>query len=94
MRAYPTDEELRKIEVWDMHDFDGLMEYIEPMWKGMGAWYQKGRKYRIATGGWSGNEDIIVALKRNNMFWARCWMMSARGGLYIFLLPPKIKERE
>src|SRR5699024_6683836 len=42
--------------------------------------------YRFATGGWSGNEAIIHAL-RANLFTLYTWRMSMRGGLHIFVLP-------
>lgn len=38
----------------------------------------------IATGGWSGNESVIDALKANRFFWALSNVASFRGGLYIF----------
>jgi hypothetical protein len=40
--------------------------------------------YRFATGGWSGNEDIIEALDRNFLVLGMCWVLSARGGLHIY----------
>jgi hypothetical protein len=43
--------------------------------------------YRLATAGWSGNEDIISALEQNPMVQALCWCMSARGGLHIYQIP-------
>lgn len=38
---------------------------------------------RFATGGWSGNEDMMHALTENYPVMA-CWRLSARGGLHIF----------
>lgn len=85
--GYPEKHELKKIEKWDYNDFEGLMEYVkELLWQyaDCGYW-KKGRKYyRISTGGWSGNEEIIGALQANLMFWSMCWVSSRRGGHYMF----------
>lgn len=42
------------------------------------------RYLRFATGGWSGNESLIHALRRNHIVWSTTWVLSARGGLHIF----------
>ena len=44
------------------------------------------RYLRFATGGWSGNEDVIEALRENFVAWAMAWKLSASGGLHIFRL--------
>lgn len=50
-----------------------------------GLWANEGRKYvRLATGGWSGNESLIYALRENPVVWSCCWRLSACGGLHIF----------
>lgn len=86
MNIYPTEEELNKIEQWSHNDFRGLMDFIYDIWKyaDCGYWVQKGKKYHISTGGWSGNEDIIRALEKHPLFWIICWEQSRRGGHYIF----------
>jgi hypothetical protein len=42
---------------------------------------------RFATGGWSGNEVLIAALRRNVIMQSMTWCLSARGGLHIYRVP-------
>ena len=86
MSEYPTEQILRKIHKWDIVDSgpDDLVELIRSEWH----WPEWGFKYNrrrleLHTGGWSGNEDIIVALQ-GTMFWFLYWMKSFRGGHYYF----------
>ena len=65
-----------------------LLQSIKPYWERYGAFKQTSRNsYYLATGGWSGNEDIIGALKKNYMFWSLCWYKSQRGGAFWFKIP-------
>ena len=41
-------------------------------------------EYELATGGWSGNEDLIVAMSDNHPFWSAAWVRSESGGLHVF----------
>ena len=82
--GYPTEEELGNIKAWDMGDLHGLMEYIMDYWKIWGSFSREGDIYTLATGGWSGNEDIIGAMQENIMFWALYWYSSSRGGKHVF----------
>ena len=83
--GYPTDEFLQSIVDWPWQDgFAALLEHalvghIYPYY-----WSREGNTWDISTGGWSGNESIIYALRENHMFWAMCWVQSRRGGHYIF----------
>lgn len=38
----------------------------------------------FVTGGWSANEAVISAMKKNHVMWSLCWESSHRGGLYVF----------
>jgi len=98
MDRYPEESELKEIAEWDYHDFAGLMKYVEDLWKYDGEYFQviPGKKtlYKISTGGWSGNEDIIGALMNNAMFWAMCWKSSEYGGHYQFEVKQLDEETE
>lgn len=86
MDEYPTEEQLKQIETWPTEDFHGLMAFIKPLWKyaEIGYWTQEGESYSLSTGGWSGNDELITALRANYLFWAFYWYQSTRGGQYIF----------
>lgn len=43
-----------------------------------------GKLYFISTAGWSGNESIIHAFKKNSMAWTLTWRQSRAGGHFIF----------
>ena len=92
MKEYPDESDLQKIKEWDsIHDPFGLIEFIKSIcWcdavriRGKRIWYVE-----FHTWGWSGNEEIIDALRRNEkLFWAIYWIKSYRGGHYYF----KIKK--
>lgn len=98
--SYPTEDDLKTIREWEFYQVEGVsaydrylefMEFIKRKWW-MPSWGWHTRddrpgKYYISTGGWSGNESLISAMKQNWMFWHICWQMSRVGGHYIFQLP-------
>lgn len=45
------------------------------------------RRYSLSTGGWSGNEAIIAALRENGHLFPSFWIRSRRGGHYVFEVP-------
>ena len=97
--GYPEKRELMKITKWPIQgrqDCIALLDYVKERWKyaDCGFWRRSRRRYRIATGGWSGNESIIDALSENVVFWMICWRLSQRGGLYIFELPRARKRKK
>ncbi len=89
---YPEEQELERIRKWDItkESVHKLVEYVIERWKWAKNDYarnystQKRIKIKLATGGWSGNEDIISALADNVLFWAIYWQRSERGGHYWF----------
>lgn len=96
--GYPTDEELHKIQFWDPDDHQGLYDFVKSLWRWpeTGCVLQPiADDYRISprtdgaqhwvlcTGGWSGNEDIIAAM-RSSLFNLMYWVSSHRGGRTVF----------
>lgn len=98
---YPTEEQLdairkaegwkttldRAIEAWDSGGVTFVLRPEEQAMCDAGSVFEYPVSYvRLATGGWSGNEDIIAALNEN--VWANMsWVLSARGGLHIYVAP-------
>ena len=83
--GYPTEETLKTISYWPTEYPDELLQYV------IDAWNQKfgkvtilKNKVKLATGGWSGNESLLMMLKNNREFWNLCWESSHRGGLTVF----------
>lgn len=92
--GYPTEETEKEIREWDFHDFAGLMQFVQRAWH-YGAEYFKPtteHMWEVSTGGWSGNESLIAAMKANTIFWALCWVSSRRGGHYEFKVRPIAKS--
>jgi hypothetical protein len=88
----PTDVDLAKIEAWPVWDMAGLLEFVRNIWSDYGRIWREGSNIHLATGGWSGNEMIVGALKRT-VFWSMCWERSERGGKHVFCLPPDWREQ-
>lgn len=98
--GYPTEEELKSIREYDIikcgtKDF---LQLISNTWKhSYGTMEVLGKrkiKLYLATGGWSGNEDIIGAMQENIVFWSFFWQRSERGGAYWFKFPLKSGKDE
>ena len=90
--GYPTEETFDKIKNWNQCDPVGLFEYIKA------AWYYpeyirepEANVIELITGGWSGNEELLQALK-SNFAWGLCWQMSQRGGLHRFEIPENFRK--
>jgi len=95
--GYPTVEELAEIADWDyLKGARGWFAHIMSKWKyaADGYWHESTfvdgmdpepeHVYGISTAGWSGNEDILGAMKENRMLWMTTWYSSRRGGHYEF----------
>lgn len=98
--TYPTEEQLDVIREWKYSDdMRPLFDYMHDLWsyeewgwrekQGRDEKWSNGENrvmiYSISTGGWSGNEDIIQALRQNkNFIWSIVWHVSRAGGHYVF----------
>jgi hypothetical protein len=88
--GYPTDDALKMLE-----DFEGspadFIELADKMFSDYGSITledvtRHGHDYvqvTIVTGGWSGNEAVISVIE-NSMFHVAFWMLSQRGGRYVY----------
>lgn len=85
-RGYPTEEELETIRNWDHNDLTGMMEYIRDIWWSSSWGFHEHQEgvYTLDTGGWSGNEEIIGAMRSNHVWWMMFWAEHRRGGHYTF----------
>lgn len=97
MAQLTHEEFVERLPNWGVmpEDFKGLIEELTAHLEGYGrVWLDEG-KIKIATGGWSDNEEIVAALMRNSLFVALFWESTHRGGL-IVIRPPlaaNIQER-
>jgi hypothetical protein len=94
--GYPIEIELKEIETFDIEKqpIEHLLDLLEKIWWASEWGFKReiGKnildspciKLELHTGGWSGNEDIIEALKKTKMFWFLFWQKSERGGHYYF----------
>lgn len=96
--GYPTDAALDRVRDWKGPPWQPLMEFVRELWWSP-EWGFHGPeenfdrldpldrpliRYRLSTGGWSGNESLIAAMQANYVFWTLCWWSSRRGGHYVF----------
>ena len=84
--------------------YKGLVEFLEQIWwcPDFGFHTEDGIEnsgrerpltiLTLSTGGWSGNEEIIEALRNNFILWSLCWVQSRRGGHYILHLPREVEN--
>lgn len=96
--GYPSDADLDKIALWS-DGWPELMAFVKTCWNYAddGWWGEdpaiadvqgrvSGTRYRLPTAGWSGNESVVAALRRNTLFHAMCWWSSHRGGLHVYVV--------
>lgn len=100
----PTSVALEWVKNFDLlsRDPNEVMSLVRSLWEfAEWGWREEefddfGRpsiRYSLSTGGWSGNESIIGALRQNrNFFWTLYWEQSRRGGHYQIVVPKNAKS--
>src|SRR5947209_2848293 len=92
--GYPTDEELQCIKDWPFVDVDNVFAFVKSLWHwGVPPEWERDGVLYLATGGWSGNEDIIDAMNENIAIRSR-WICSMRGGAHEYELTSCYHERD
>jgi len=101
VNKYLTEEELDKIKCWDVNTKERvfeLLDYIEDLWQYSDSGFKRRGKnvigLQLHTGGWSGNESIIDALRDNTLFWSSYWISAHRGGHYYFKIKLVAEEQK
>lgn len=95
-RKYPLARELKRIKTWKYTDDpNDWMDYVILRWW-MPDWGIRRVRSRLymSTGGWSGNEEIIRAMRENFIMWDKTWHSVRRGGHYVFILPRRSKGKK
>ena len=95
--GYPTEKTLKYIREWPIPTKTGgkeLLEFCMEAWKYEEYAFEEKGEYIFQTGGWSGNEDIISAMRDNHMFWMFCWYSSTRGGCHKFDIVSIVNRNE
>ncbi len=82
--GYPSDETLETIEKWDFRDWKGFVRFLGCAFSRYGRFELKGCTLEMATGGWSGNEDVVYAFQKNFILHSQMWESSHRGGLHVY----------
>jgi hypothetical protein len=88
---YPTDAACNHIKGWPLDDVKGLLEFICSLWRypdyAKVAEVEDYTEFRLSTGGWSGNESLLGALREHPIAWPFAWFSSQRGGHHVFKVP-------
>ena len=95
--GYPTERTLKLLTKWPMERANEALDFIASAWhwdhmvkhelepeEALVVGAEPNKRYlRLATGGWSGNEELLEAFE-HSLCYGLTWQLSARGGLHIF----------
>lgn len=95
---YPSDAAIERIKAFDVMQTNEALDFVASIWHwpDFGVSHElrpherecvhadEGEKFlRLATGGWSGNEEIVSAFDESMASFGT-WCMSTSGGLHIY----------
>lgn len=89
MTKYPTEEQLNEVESFDLikGDVNDLLSLVGNLWHWPDWGFKRDENHlELHTGGWSGNEEIIYALRSNVIFWHKYWQATFAGGHHYFYI--------
>jgi hypothetical protein len=104
--GYPTEATLQALRDWPVSEANGALDFMAAAWHWSKSGVSRklsssevkivnaepgDRFLRFATGGWSGNEELLAAFE-GTINWTLTWCLSARGGLHIFRYLPENKN--
>lgn len=79
--GYPTETTLDRIRTWPLNE-PGLWDFVKQCWQYPDCFRRDPGGITLITLGWSGNENIVQALRDNTVFHSLCWQSSERGGTH------------
>lgn len=82
---YPSEKELEEVERWDVLEkgLPSFLMFISSIWY-CGEAEVRGEGFELHTYGWSGNTNIISAMRNNYVFWSKYFIKKEPGGHYYF----------
>jgi hypothetical protein len=92
--GYPTEDGLRLLSEWNIatEDVSTMLKVLQSMWRSNKSGFvltgKRVQHLQLHTGNLPGNEEIINALKKNEIFWGRYWRTHRKGGHYYFTIRP------
>jgi hypothetical protein len=92
--GYPTEDGLKLLSEWNIakEGLPTMLKVIQSMWRGNNPGFilsgKRVQHLQLHTGNFPGNEEIINALQKNEIFWGRYWRTFKKGGHYYFTIRP------
>ena len=87
--GYPSEQTEQLIANWPIDDSAGWLDYCIAAWnQHYGSVREENGLVTFATGGWSGNESIRLAMHNHYVLWLFHWESSHRRGAEVYRRHP------